>query len=71
MNNLIYKESLIQQIMRLLTRMKTNHPELYRYLDESSLSGYHKNDNNISSGDLVAYIATLEEQMENYTESPP
>jgi hypothetical protein len=49
--------------------MKTNHPELYRYLDESSLSAYHKNDNNISSGDLVAYIATLEEQMENYTGS--
>jgi hypothetical protein len=68
MAHLIYKELLIQRIMQLLNKMKTGHPELYRYLDESSLPAYPKNDQHISSRDLEAYIITLEEQMKNYTE---
>lgn len=67
MTHPIYKELLIQQIMQLLNKMKTSYPELYRYLDESSLSAYPKNDHNISSPDLEAYVVMLEEQMENYT----
>lgn len=68
MTHLVYKEPLIQQIMRLLNKMKTSYPGLYRYLDESSLSAYQKNDHNVSSPDLETYIVTLEEQMRNYTE---
>jgi hypothetical protein len=68
MIHLTYKEPLIQHIMRLLNKMKTSYPGLYRYLDENSLSAYQKNDHNISSPDLEAYMVTLEEQMKNYTE---
>ena len=69
MTHLIYKELLIQQIMQLLTKMKNSYPGIYRYLEESSLSVYQKNGHDIYPSDLEAYIATLEEQMKNYTET--
>lgn len=69
MTHLINRELLIQQIMGLLTKMKNGYPGLYRYLDESSLSVYLKNDHDIYPSDLEAYIVSLEEQMKRSTES--
>jgi hypothetical protein len=67
MTNVIYKALLIQQIMGLLTKMKNGYPALYRYLDESSLSVYLKNDHDIYPSDMEAYIVSLEEQMKSTT----
>jgi hypothetical protein len=66
MNNTLSKNQLMQEAILLTSEMRTSYPELYKFLDETTLFLSNKNGNQISTSDFEKYLQTLKAQLRNY-----
>ena len=57
---------LMQEVVDLTTKIETEYPELYRYLDETPLDLGRHPEKEISVEDLKNYLTTLREQLKEY-----
>ncbi|MCA6439291.1 MAG: hypothetical protein IM562_05900 [Chitinophagaceae bacterium] len=59
----------MQQIILLTTKIETEYPELYRYLDETPLIISDGKEAQICLADLEKYLETLKGQLEHYIDT--
>lgn len=60
---------LMQEIILLTTKIETEYPELYRYLDETPLVICDTEEKAICLKDLKKYLETLKGQLEHHIET--
>ena len=56
----------MEQIIVLTTKIETDHPELYKYLDETPITGSDVKASNLGIKELEAYLSSLMEQLKNH-----
>ena len=66
MENELSKNQLMQLIIGITTEIRDNHPELYQFLDETPLSLYAGNRNEVCRIDFEKYLSTIKVQLQNY-----
>ena len=66
MNNL---KKLLTEITGLTSEIETQHPELYRYLDENPMTLPAMGNPEIDRKVLEAYLQSLQQQLKHYLES--
>jgi ubiquinone/menaquinone biosynthesis C-methylase UbiE len=57
---------LMQEVLKLTTKIETEYPELYRYLDETPMSFGKHPEKEVTIADLKNYLQTLREQLEEH-----
>lgn len=57
---------LMQEIILLTTKIETDYPELYRYLDETPLVICDTEEKAICLADMEKYLESLKEQLEHH-----
>lgn len=62
----LLKNQLIQDTIRVTTEMGANYPELYHFLDETPISIYVENNNEVCSSDFEKYLSTIKHQLRNH-----
>jgi hypothetical protein len=66
MNNL---KTLIAEITRITTEIETEHPELYRFLDENPMTLPATGHPKINKEVLEEYLQSLRQQLRHYLEA--
>ncbi len=66
MNNL---KNLIAEITRITTKIETEHPELYRYLDENPMTLPAMGHPEIDKMVLEEYLQSLRQQLKHFLET--
>lgn len=56
----------MQEIILLTTKIETDYPELYRYLDETPFPICDTEEKTICINDLERYLESLKEQLEHH-----
>ena len=57
---------LTDRIVKLITELEVEYPEIYRFIDETPVN---LEDKNLREEDLRSYLDTLEEQLNHYKSS--
>ncbi|MFZ5977685.1 MAG: hypothetical protein EO766_16865 [Hydrotalea sp. AMD] len=57
---------LMQEIILITTKIETDYPELYRYLDETPLVICDTEEKAICLADMEKYLESLKEQLEHH-----
>ncbi|MGZ3864586.1 MAG: hypothetical protein ACXVPN_15335 [Bacteroidia bacterium] len=57
---------LMQEVVDLTTKIETEYPELYKYLDETPLSLGQHPEKEVTVADLKNYLQTLREQLKDH-----
>jgi len=61
--------ALMQDIIRLTTKIETDYPELYKYLNETPLGLTYTPKEKISTEDLKQYLESLKTQLQHHIET--
>ncbi|MDE3742567.1 hypothetical protein [Maribacter polysaccharolyticus] len=62
-------DNLLREIAKLTTKMETDYPELYRYLDETPITLPIELHPKIDKNELEGYLDSLQELLRNYLKS--
>jgi len=62
-------QTLMLEIVELTTKIESDYPELYKYLDETPVSLGHSQGKEISTIDLEAYLTKLKTLLREYIET--
>lgn len=62
-------KELLSEIMLLTNEIETNHPELYRFLDENPMTIPSENCESIDKPTLEEYLDSLKQLLQHYLES--
>jgi flagellar biosynthesis chaperone FliJ len=65
-NNMKALQKLMQEVLKLTTKIETEYPELYKYLDETPMNVGKHPEKDVTIADLKNYLQTLREQLEEH-----
>jgi hypothetical protein len=60
---------LMQDVLNLTTKIETEYPELYKYLDETPIRLSARPEKDVTISDLKNYLQTLREQLEEHVKT--